>query len=260
MGHVFRHGTILEASRGFHALMKQDKPLTLCEEYARRKSWRLLRANFFVEGTSDVRYFSLASELYEQEKSKSILGRDCAVLAIGQGDDGGTFGMSEQFPTFLQIVKADPDEFGKNRFRVLSLLDYDKNGRSAAQGMCKSNRSILENKNVFLLRFHMPRRSRDAGPLTNHIKSENAACSTLDCEVEDLLAESLLLAYLDTAPSHLKCKQTLGNETHREWNWDGKDGLLKFTEQYANLSDLTKIVETIKSIRFYLGLPPDGIP
>jgi hypothetical protein len=39
---------------------------------------------------------------------------------------------------------------------------------------------------------------------------------------------------------------------------DSKANFIRFVEKNAILEDLSLIVDTLKSLRYYLGLPPDG--
>lgn len=233
---------------------------SLAQLYAARKGWNLLRGNVMVEGTADVAYFELASNLYERDTRVSLVGKDLSFFPAGLGDAGGTYGICEQYPTLLNVVHADPDPNGKLRFRVIALFDKDTHGKNALRMLTKSNRSIRENSNAFLLHYCMPRKSRDSKPLGEHIAAANAYCSSLDCEIEDLLNDAICVEYAAQFPHHLARTTTLDCETHRDWTVDGKRGLLEFARDVAILSDVVRIVDAIKSLRFYLGLPTDGAP
>ena len=47
---------------------------------------------------------------------------------------------------------------------------------------------------------------------------------------------------------------------HFEFARDAKSALFRFVSNYANLDDLSAVIELLKSLRFYLGLDPDGDP
>jgi hypothetical protein len=75
-----------------------------CEWLAQKWGWRLAKANLMVEGTSDVRFFRVASEVYERATGRRLLTGDLSVFAAGNGDEGGTYGIAERFPTLHNLV------------------------------------------------------------------------------------------------------------------------------------------------------------
>ena len=231
-----------------------------CNWYASQMGWRLLRGNVMVEGNLDVRYFTRAATLHEVATGLSLLGKDLSVFSPGSGDLGGTFGIAERFPVLHGMARVDLDSNGKAKYRVVALLDDDNHGRAAARLMAQANRSMQENAQLFLLKRRMPRRSRDAKPLTQHLKEVNAEFGTLDCVIEDLVDPTICDLYAEQFPEHVKGKsQTTGSGRHSSWLDDGKFGLVRFVEQNAEYEEMQQIIEVLKSLRFYLGLPPDGI-
>lgn len=213
-----------------------------------------------VEGNLDVRYFELAAKHYLSKKNVYLIGKDLSIFAAGTGDRGGTYGVCEQFPTLWNQARVDLDPNGKIRFRVVALLDNDPKGKTAVSLMCKANRALVENSNVFLLNRNMPRMSRDPKPLTEHILDANRLFARTSCTIEDLLDRTLCELYAEQNPHHVQNPRGDLNADHYVWTDDGKFGLAKFVASHAELEQLRKVVEVIKSMRFYLGLPADGVP
>lgn len=257
----FLHHGAISSARGKVKLVDMVASVNkgICEAYADQMGWKLLRANVMVEGFLDVAYFNLAGKLYEATCSLSLLGRDLSIFAAGQGDEGGTFGVVEQFPTLLNLAKRDLTREGKMKYRLAALLDNDQAGRDALRLLCRANRAIQENGLAFLLWRQMPRKSRDQRPLSLHIREANSVYQGLDCEIEDLLDDSICDLYATVSPHHLIRKRTAADGFHYDWTRDGKQGLRLFTAENADSNALSKVIETLKSMRFYLGLPPDGL-
>jgi len=240
---------------------KSSIPLVGCQWYAAQMGWQLLKGNVMVEGNLDVRYFRRAAALYHRDCGLHLLDKDLSVFAAGTGDAGGTYGITENFPALFKLARLDLDANGKVKYRTIALLDSDHRGKSATRLICQSNRSIRENANVFLLRRNMPRKSRDAAPLSKHLEESNREFNGLDCVVEDLLDAFICELYEAEYPQHIDGKIAFSaSGHHRRWTQDGKFGLCKYMEQYAELGHVTLIVEVLKSLRFYLGLPEDGVP
>lgn len=238
----------------------QTTPLVGCQWYAERMNWTLLRGNVMVEGNTDVRYFHRAAELYLASCGRSLMHKDLSIFAAGSGDAGGTFGIAEKYPTLFTLAKIDVDQNAKIKYRTVALLDSDNAGRAAVRVMCQANRSLQENAHLFLLHREMPRKSRDAKPLTQHIKDANLKYAGLECVIEDLVDATLCDLYAEANPQHVEGKmRTVDDGHHRRWTQDGKFGLCKYVERHAGVDEVVRIVEVLKSLRFYLGLDPDGV-
>jgi hypothetical protein len=240
--------------------MNTGNGLNGCNWYASQMGWRLLRGNVMVEGNLDVRYFKWAAAVHEAVTGLSLLDKDLSVFSPGSGDLGGTFGIAERFPVLHGMARVDMDSNGKTRYRVIALLDDDHNGRAVARLMSQANRSLQENAQIFLLKRRMPRRSRDAKPLTQHLKDANAEFGTLDCVIEDLVDPTICDLYAEQFPQHVRVEPKIsGGGRHLSWSEDGKFGLVRFVEQNAEYEEMQQIIEVLKSLRFYLGLSPDGV-
>lgn len=213
-----------------------------------------------VEGDSDVRYFELASKLYRQATTLQLLSKDLAIISAGTGDVGGTLGIYEEFPPLFKMIQADADSQSKPLFRLTCLFDNDIAGRQAARTLLHQYRSLRECRDVFLLSRSMPVSTSEPTVLTKTIASANQNWKDLDCEIEDLLDDNFIQAFLSENP--LALKRNLieqGGKTHYEFKDSMKGRLWLFANENCTLSDVTSIVETLKSLRFYLGLPPNGV-
>jgi hypothetical protein len=235
-------------------------PLGGCGWYAQQMGWKLLRGNVMVEGNTDVRYFRHAAIIYEKKTGLSLLGRDLSIFAAGSGDAGGTFGIMENFPVLFSMAKLDQDSNGKIKYRTIALLDNDNKGRSAAKGIIAGNRSIHKNAHVFLLQRFMPINLLDAAQITSKAEELNLPYKGIDCVIEDVLDGTLCNLYAETNPQHVVSTPEFRDDGHH-WRWteDGKFGLVKFVEENAELNEMTGVIETLKSLRFYLKLPTEGI-
>ena len=231
-----------------------------CEWIANKRGWSLLHGNVMVEGTSDVAYFQLASQLYQESNGRKMLGVDFSMFAAGFGDEGGTYGISERFPTLFEMASLDLDINGKRRFRVIALVDDDKMGQAAVAGITRGHRKIMECQSIFKLRRSMPRKSGSQKTLLQRTKDENSNYGTLECTVEDLLPNDLIEQFIQEMPQAIYRNADLrGSGVHRYWTDDGKRKLLQFVEKKAKLEDLERMVEVLQALRSYVELPPEGI-
>ena len=227
--------------------------------YADRKQWRLLRKNVMVEGDRDVRYFELASRLYSTAVGRSLVGKDLSILSAGTGNQGGTDGVFEEFPTLLKIIQTDCDAQGIALFRVVALLDNDRAGQSLEKALFTQYRTMRPGRDVFLLNRVLPRTSSEPTVLARQIDTANSGWKGLDCEIEDLLGGSLLDAFLAEMPNALvRPIGEVSGHRHFEFSDNAKSRLVLYAEDHAMIQDIDGIVEILKSMRFYLGLDPEG--
>ncbi len=212
-----------------------------------------------VEGTSDVAYMEMAARLYRTATGRELLSQDFSVFAAGNGDEGGTYGVSERFPSLFDLASLELDAGGNRRYRVIALLDDDPMGRVATAGIARSDRRIVEYESIFRLRRVLPLRAGSAKALAEKTKLANSSYGTLECTIEDLLPDSLCDQFIKSAP-HSICKPPLktGSGVHRYWTLQGKQGLLRFVSQQATIEDAEGIINALRALRSYVGLPPDG--
>jgi hypothetical protein len=213
-----------------------------------------------VEGTSDVAYFALAARLHWAQSGASLLGTDLSIFAAGLEENGGTFGISERFPTLFNLASLDQDLKGNRRFRVIALLDDDTMGRSAVKMIAGGHRQIREYESTFRLRRVMPRRADSTSALASQTETANAAFGRLECTIEDLLRDELCSRFLTSKPDAVdRPALTVATGTHRYWTPSGKRMLRQFAEEQATIDDVRALVDALRSLRSYLGLPPEGV-
>lgn len=233
--------------------------VTPCEWYAKQYGWSLRAGNLMVEGSSDVSYFEHCSKLYEAHCGRKLVGVDLAVFAAGQGDDGGTFGVSEKFPTLFNLAKLDMDASGKSRFKAIALLDDDRMGRRAVTGITQGHRQIREYESLFRLRRSMPLRAGSVQKLEEKTKAANTAFGALECTIEDLLADSFCTGFIRGMPHAIaRAAVPSGGACHRDWTVDGKRELRLAAIRTGTLADMQGMVDALRALRTYVGLPADG--
>lgn len=235
-------------------------PKAGCEWYAAMCGWSLCAGNVMLEGTSDVAYFNLAARLHRSQSGASLLGTDLSIFAAGLEEEGGTFGISERFPTLFNLASLDQDPSGRRRFRVIALLDDDTMGRSAVNLIAGGHRQIREYESTFRLRRVMPRRTDSARSLGLQTEAANAAFGRLECTIEDMLSDQLCARFVAARPDAVsKPASTAATGTHRYWTPSGKRMLRQFAEEQATIDDVPALVDVLRSLRSYVGLPPEGV-
>lgn len=213
-----------------------------------------------VEGTSDVAYFNIASRLHRLANGMELLGDDFSIFAAGVGDEGGTYGVSERFPTLFELASIDVDGAGRRRFRVTALVDDDRMGQNAVTGITRGHRRIAEYESVFRLRRSMPLQAGSAKSLAEKTKAANACYGSLECVIEDLLSNELCTNFIQSMPHAVQRSAiTNGSGMHRFWTEHGKRELLNFASTNAKVSDVTALIDVLRALRSYVRLPPDGI-
>lgn len=226
---------------------------------AKQKGWDLKKSSVIVEGDTDVSYFKLASKLYSGKFGKRLLGDDFSIFSPGTGDEGGTPGIIQWFPTLQNLINIDVDAASRKCFRVAALVDGDSPGKKARNALLAANRSHIENRDVFILHRIMPRKTIAPSALTKQIKINNEDWKMMDCEIEDLIDKDLLNEYFVGTPRAKRRLVEHNGEYHVDMNRGYKGELFRFVNKYAMYKDLEKIIEVARSLRFYLGVNPDGI-
>ena len=224
--------------------------------FAEKQGWRISRCNVVTEGEIDTRYFVLADRLYASRHRQRLITEDLAVFPVGTGLNGGAFKVAATFPTFRQIIDADLGENSQILFRAIALLDNDPIGQEAYESITTRCVNIRGGRDVFLLARSFPRNERMPGGYNAAIVNANKKWASLTCEIEDLLTLELVHAFLKAngiEPS--KCMQTTEGAYHVELDTSSKGKLFEFCEQNAKLEDIARIIELLKSLRFFLGLP-----
>jgi len=223
--------------------------------------WPLDKLNIIVEGELDQKYLFLASDLYRESRRRVLVGPPLSIFPTGIGDAGGTDGILDHYPHLRVLIERDVSPKNQRLYRAIILLDNDSAGKKALKHLRDRYASLRDNYDVFLLNRRLPRVTREPGHLTRLVAELNSEWAGLDCEVEDLLSLKFLEEFVREDPRRCRCeprRQAGGH--HFEFARDAKSALFRFARQYANLDDLTAVVELLKSLRFYLGLDPEGDP
>jgi hypothetical protein len=162
------------------------QPGELVREYARRRNWPLLRHNIMVEGTSDVAYCYLVSDLYKEKMGRSLVGDDLAIFPPGVGDEGGTHGMQLEFPTLRRLIDQDLSDEGKRLFYLVALVDGDSPGKQAARSLAGSHTSFQVYRDIFVLQHIFPSVPGEVKTVQGAFERANLEHKGLDCEIEAL--------------------------------------------------------------------------
>lgn len=234
-------------------------PQAGCEWYASRYGWVLRAGNVMVEGTSDVSYFERCSHLYQARHGRRLLGTDLSIFAAGHGDDGGTYGVSEKFPTLFNLAALDLDAGGRRRFKTIALLDNDRMGQKAVAGITQGHRQIREYESIFSLKRIMPHKAGSVQRLAERTRAANASFPSLDCTIEDLLSDAFFESFIRTMPAaEARAATRSGGASHRFWTEQGKRELRLLALRTATIEDMKPMVEVLRALRTYVGLPADG--
>ncbi len=234
---------------------KSFEPGALAQEYCRRRGWDLKRRNIMVEGDSDVRYFTLASDLHYKKFQKRLLGVDFGCFSAGTGDSGGVEGVARELATLKNVIDNDRDPNSKAIYGVVGLLDDDYAGRVCA-AVLKNTWRYREGREYFRLRRNWPMKSNEPILLGKHLAEVGQDSFT---ELEDLLSPDFVDSFFEERP---EAKQTLivNGMGQRHYNLVDrmKGPLWLYTRDNAMYEDVALIVDCLKAIRFYVGLPVDG--
>jgi len=237
----------------------QHEPGSHVQFVARGKGWNLKKTSVMVEGDTDVSYFELASKLYSNKHDKKLVGDDFSTFSPGTGDEGGTPGIIQWFPTLKNLIDIDVDTASKKCFRIAVLVDGDSAGKMARKALLAANRSFVENRDVFVLHRTMPRSTREPTTLTKQIEKSNKGWKSIDCEIEDLIEKSFLDEYFSENPRARRNLQEVNGAYHVNMERGYKGELFRYVEKYAIYEDIKKIIDIVRSLRFYLGVDPDGV-
>lgn len=227
--------------------------------YALGLGFSIAPRTIIVEGRTDFDLFTLAA-LQEQWDTKSLLlGRDLAVMAAGDGDEGGTAGVLRQLITLRNIARSDLGPKGSPRYRFVALFDDDRAGRQAVRAAREWDRSIIEFKDVFRLRPIMPMNpNADPTVLERMFREANTPYKNIEWELEDLLGTELLSTFCEEYPTAISRQFRAGEVVHRDFTRDGKARLHRFVKDHAIRRDLVNVTGVLKAFRRYLGLREDG--
>lgn len=208
-----------------------------------------------VEGTTDVGLFHLAARLELEKTGIDLLNDGLAFVAPGERDLGGTHGVIRELVALRGMARTCLLPNGRPRYRFIGLFDNDKAGNLAVKMARSIDSSILEYKDVFRLRPVMPLTGNlDPGTMQKTFERENYAYKGLEWELEDLITQDFIEAFLANNPQALARNNTINGKTHRDLTPDGKAKLHRFIKMHAIRDDLSEVIHVLKAIRFYLGI------
>ena len=224
--------------------------------YGRSLGWKLRRRTILVEGTSDVEFFKIAVRLELGKSGVNLFGNDLAIIAAGEREQGGTRGVCRELIRLQGYSRTFLLPNGRPRYRFIGLFDNDKAGIEAVKGIRNFDSSILEYKDVFLLKPFMPCDGNlDPKTLKKTFERLNDAYKGLVWELEDLLSADFIDAFIAEYPTAVLRTNHVGDKIHRDFSTDGKARLLRYVMDNAMHDDLTGVIDVIRALRFYLHLP-----
>ena len=228
--------------------------------WAAKFGWQLAKRTVILEGETDAIYFTHAARLYTEQTGLHLLTDNFGVTAVGFGEEGGTSAILEKFPWMHQTNIFDSLPSGKTVFRLITLLDSDRIGRQACAELSRRHASLVPYRDIFVLQRVFPRQHRqNTDALSEAIKAANAAWNQLDCEIEDLICPELLELFVEAHPSTLAREPRFVEGAHHyDFTTNGKSKLCRWIRDHATYDTLQPMIETIQSLRYYLGLNPLG--
>lgn len=209
-----------------------------------------------VEGTTDVELFQLAVRLERANSGIDLMCNDLAIVAAGERDRGGVQGVVRELVALRGMARTCLLQNGRPRYRFVGLFDNDAAGKHAVKLARDIDSSILEYKDVLRLWPIMPLPGNlDPGAVQRAFERENAGYKGLDWELEDMLPQKFIEAFLSEYPMAVSHTKSIGDKVHRDLTRDGKARLHRFVKQHAMHADLGAVVDTLNAIRHYLNLP-----
>ena len=176
-------------------------------------------------------------------------------MAAGEGERGGASAVGRELLIARGVAHSELGANGRPRYRFVGLLDDDPAGREAARLVHALDSSVLEYKDVFLLKPWMPKcGSRDPKTLKNRIEGGNKPYAGLRWELEDLVSEDFAQVFIAQHPTAVVRREEKAGRIHTHFTRDGKARLHRFIGQHAMHEDLAAVVEVIRAMRFVLGL------
>ena len=227
--------------------------------FASQLGWPLKRFNILVEGETDREYLLFADRFYRREHSRTLLGKNVAVFPTGSRNEGGTFGLIRYFPTLRQLIDLDVDGQGKTVFRAIALVDGDSAGKAAVRLLTSKYTRFVLWRDVFFVQRRLPRKTRDVRALALQVGAANQRWRRWDCAIEDLIDYELLWRYRKIQSRAIpKLRKIPGGEHEVRVCWQFKQDLVRFCCEHGEYGLAIRHVELLKSLRYYMGLAPDG--
>ena len=223
--------------------------------YGMSKGWRLGRRVVLVEGTSDEALLKLTNKL-ATSVGVDLLGQDISIVAAGEHDRGGTYGVGRELITLRAMTPYILDRDGSQVYSIVGLLDNDYAGRKIIEDVANIDRSVMEFRDILRLWPVMPQQVGGApDKVRRTTELENAAFCGLDWEIEDTLSATLMARFAAEFPHTIRQRLTSGERTHFELTREGKRELHGLIHREASLEDVSGVVEVLRSLRGLFGFP-----
>ena len=212
----------------------------------------LAHCNLMVEGTTDVQYFEIASDLYQKVQGTPLIDADFRVFAVGEGNEGGTHGIHERLRQLSGNLRVDPVDAEGREIRVVCLMDDDHAG--------KGTFTLLKNsfkpwQDIFRVQRVFPTGTRDPSTFGRMWNRVNKEWKDLPCETEDLIKRDLLDYFVSENANALKSPVSeIGDAYHFDFNGYVKPALARFLRKHATLEDILGLVNVLNEFRWLMGL------
>ncbi|EEF62495.1 hypothetical protein [Pedosphaera parvula] len=235
------------------------QPGDIARAFASRRGWKISKLNILVEGEHEQRYFSLADRLYRQKENKALISTQISIFPTGIGDDGGAFGLQRDFHPLRAIMDVDLSADGKRACYAVALFDDDMPGRRGCNSLTGQHLTYRKWRDVFLLQRLLPRSTRSPEQMQKLVDEANQPWRGIDCEIEDLISIDLLSEFLKGNHKAAEREpQEVAGSVRCSLTSAGKAQYVRFVEDNALLADVRCLVDFLKSMRYHLGLEPDG--
>ena len=197
--------------------------------------------------------------LEKRATGEELFANELAFIAAGAKDQGGARGVVRELLGLRCVARTSLRADGRAKYRFVGLFDNDLAGRRAIALARNIDRSILEYRDVFRLRPVMPSDGNpDPRTLEGTFRERNGPYDTLDWELEDLVSADFAAVFEQECPTAVIRKAERGGRVHREYTPDGKAQLHHYVKEYAMREDVLAVIDVIRAVRFYFGLPSGG--
>lgn len=225
-------------------------------QYGNANGWRLRYRTVLVEGTTDSSLFQQSAHLALEETGVDLLGDELIFVAAGEGEAGGTRGVSKQLVTLRGIANNYLQPNGRPFYRFIGLYDSDAAGNKAVKGIQQFDRSIIEYKDVFNLRPIMPFSDNvESSVLRRRFDEANAEYKGLDWELEDLLPSNFVKAFDCDYPNDIRNRIEKSGKIHYEFSQGSKARFHRYIRKHAVHADVKEVLNVIRAMRCYFNLP-----
>jgi hypothetical protein len=140
--------------------------------------------------------------------------------------------------------------------RIIPIFDNDRVGRECFEKVTDPDLPFVAYQDVFLLRRAYPALKMGSPNYQRRLEEMNAPWIGIDCEIEDLLSEDLLEAFITESPGSVRsarvCRE---NGHHYDIVPQAKGPLVRFARDYGTVADLRGVIRTLQYFRGLFDLP-----